>query len=352
MKLMRASFAKLAAVVVLLAASASRAQVADNAGILSEQGKRDIESRIAAVRSKTGRQVRVETYPQIPAEQRAAFDAASNKSQFYDEWTHARGAATQADVLLLLNMNPGHAEIGEAERIRTANMFALRDRRHVLDDVLVPALKSKDYDRGVAQAVDAIGAALQRNVSGSNAASSGVPARSNPAPSPTPSSTPPTTPAGRSSGGGLLCGGGGMHMGWLCLAAGVIIVLVLVRGLRRVMGGGRANPPPGYGQPGYGQPGYGQPTGGGGGFGRGMLGGLLGGMLGGAAYDHFSHRGGQAGAAPPPAGAGPLQPDTGLAPGPDDFTSSSGADFDAGGGGGADFGGGGGGDSGSSGADF
>jgi uncharacterized membrane protein YgcG len=326
---------------LLLTSSPARAEVSDNAGILSPQGKADVENRIDRVRQQTGKTVVVETYPQIPADQRAAFDAAANKAKFYDDWIQQRGLATKAGVLLLINMSPGHAEIGESTAVREAGLFTMGDRRRVLDEVLVPALKSKNYDQGIAKAVDAIGSALQNNAKRGSAAAS--PRASGNAPTGT--GSPRAVPTGG------VCGMGGGLGGILCLVVAGLILFSIVRRIfaRRNM------PPGGHGAPGYGQPGYGQPGygGGGGGFGRGMLGGLLGGMLGGAAYDHF--RGGsQAGANPvDPNAAPPLPPDTGFSPGPNDFQSSSGADFDSGGGGGADFGGGGGADfGGGGGGDF
>jgi uncharacterized protein len=336
---------------LFLTSAPARAEVNDNAGILSPQGKSDVESRIDRVHQRTGKTVVVETYAQIPADQRAAFDAATNKAKFYDDWIQQRGLATKAGVLLLINMNPGHAELGESTAVREAGLFTMADRRRVLDEVLVPALKSKNYDQGVAQAVDAIGSALENNSRKGSAAS--PPRSSGNAPVP-PAAGGSGTGAPRSSPTGGVCGMGGGLGSILCLVVAGLILFTIVRRIfarRNVPPGGYGAP--GYGQPGYGQPGYGQPGygGGGGGFGRGLLGGLLGGMLGGAAYDHF--RGGsQAGANPvdPSAGNAPLPPDTGFSAGPNDFQSSSGADFDSGGGG-ADFGGGGG-DSGSSGSDF
>ena len=359
MRHMNRSFAALAglALTLFLASSPARAQVNDTAGILSPQGKSDVESRIDRVRQRTGKTVVVETYPQIPADQRAAFDAGANKAKFYDDWIQQRGLATKADVLLLINMSPGHAEIGESTAVRGAGLFTVADRRRALDDVLVPALKAKKYDQGVAQTVDVIGSSLENNARKGSAA---APRASGNAPTPPPTGGSGTgSPRAVPTGG--VCGMGGGLGGILCLVVGALILFSIVRRIfaRRTMPPGGYGAP-GYGQPGYGQPGYGQPGyggGGGGGFGRGILGGLLGGMLGGAAYDHF--RGGsQAGANPmdPNAGNAP-PPDSGFSAGPNDFQSSSGADFDAGGGG-ADFGGGGGADfgggdsGGSSGSDF
>jgi uncharacterized membrane protein YgcG len=339
---------------LLLMSSPARADVGDNAGILSPQGRSDVENRIDRVRQRTGKTVVVETFPQIPADQRRAFDAATNKAKFYDDWIQQRGLATKADVLLLINMSPGHAEIGESMGVREAGLFTTADRRRVLDDVLVPALKSKNYDQGIAQAVEAIGGALDNNARRGTAAPASPRSSGNAPVAPPSGGTGTGSPRSAPTGG--VCGMSGGLGGLLCLVVAGLILFSIVRRIfaRRNM------PPGGYGAPGYGQPGYGQPGqpgyggGGGGGFGRGMLGGLLGGVLGGAAYDHF--RGGsQAGANPTDPNAGnapPLPPDTGFSPGPNDFQSSSGADFDSGGGG-ADFGGGGGGDSGgSSGSDF
>jgi uncharacterized membrane protein YgcG len=346
---------------LLLACSPARAQVNDSAGLLSAQGKSDVESRIDRVRQRTGKTIVVETYPQIPADQRSAFDAAANKGKFYDDWISKRGLATKADVLLLINMDPGRAEIGESTRTRDAGLFTGTDRRRVLDEALVPSLKSKKYDQGIVQAVDAIGSALENNAKRGGAA---VPTAA-PAAGKTPAAPPSgSTSSPRSAPTGGVCGMGGGLGSILCLAAAGLILFTIVRRIfarRNTPPGGGYGAPgygqpapgqPGYGQPGYGQPGY--PPQQGGGLGRGLLGGLLGGVLGGAAYDHF--RGGSQASANPvdpnaTGGAGPLPPDTGFSPGPNDFESSSGADFDSGSGG-ADFGGGGGDFGDSSGSDF
>lgn len=158
--------------------------------------------------------------------------------------------------------------------------------------------------------------------------------------------------------------------GWVCLAAGIWVIVSIVRNIfvRKVGGYGGGGPGYGGGGPGYGGggggPGYGGGYGGGGygggggGWGSSILGGLFGAAAGSWLYDRFAHGGGSAYGQPPVQGGGytdpgPSQPDwagpSTTSQGYESSDAGGGADFGSGGGGGSDFGGGG--DSGG-GADF
>jgi hypothetical protein len=379
---MRPSPTPVAALVpLLLLASAASAQVRDDARFFSPQTVARANETIDRVRQQYRKTVVVETYDAVPGNLQGDLQQLG-RDRFYAQWADNRMRSMSLDgLLILITKNPGRVQVGlgKATPDRT---FTVSDREQVRK-VLADNFRSQQYDAGLQQAMDFVyrrmgeNAGPEATAGGRGAATSppqssprgygGVAGGANSTPGRT--SVPPVA-TGRS------CGMGSM----LCLIIGIVVVVMLVRGVfsRRSAGGagygggyggpGMPPPPPGgvYGQPGYGQPGYG---GGGGGFGRGVLGGLLGGVLGSWGYNRMNR--------PPGSGSTGFDTGTGDAsagglPRTDPATfggggadySSSGSDFGGGGGsdlggggGGSDFGGGGGGGGGgdtggSSGSDF
>ena len=372
------------ALALLLLASAASAQVRDDARFFNAQTVARANDTIDRVRQQYRKTVVVETYDAVPGNLQGNLQQLG-RDRFYAQWADDRMRSMNLDgLLILITKNPGRIQVGlgKATPDRT---FTVADREQVRK-ILADNFRSQQYDAGLQQAMDFVYRRMGENA-GPEATAGGRTGSTSPQPpqtgggagggaGSTPSRTTPLPPVGTSRS----CGMGSM----LCLIIGIVVVVMLVRGVfaRRSAGGagygggyggpGMPPPPPGgvYGQPGYGQPGYGQPGygggGGGGGFGRGVLGGLLGGVLGSWGYNRMNRPPGS-GQSGFDAGTGTSSSDYGL-PRTDPTTfgggggadySSSGSDFggssgsDFGGGGGGDSGGGGGGDTGgSSGSDF
>ena len=376
--------------------SGAGAQVHDNAGLFSPEAVADANRLMSELRDKHRHEFLVETYKSVPADLQSKLEQ-RGKEKFFGDWAeHVRSTNNVSGVVMLICMDPKHVETVVGNETRKS-LFTMPDRQEMQTQV-VSALKEKEYDKALTDSAKFVTAKFEcHDPHDTGATGSTTP----PPPAYTPTNgggSGSSTPGGytHSSGTpGLDCGAGGMG-GFICLAIGVVLVIVLLRavfhhtaggpgGSWGGFGGGGQNygggGGPGYGPPpmqgGY-NPGYGYPPAQcGGGFGSGFLGGLLGGAVGGYAEDRFMHPGGGSSSQQPQQGGytapsgdqgGGFTPDTSSSGGGADFgvpdSGSSSSDFgsssgsDSGGsdsgssGGGGDFGGGGGGDSGSSGSDF
>lgn len=347
-----------ASVALLLSAASAPAAplgVRDEAHFFSADAIRQADQTIQQINQRHQEDLLIETLPSVPQDKQDQLQQLG-KAKFFEQWANDRARQQGVNgVYVLITRDPTHlqAAVGNHTRQR---VFTLQDRDE-LSKQLIAAFKIKQYDQGLISAVDFVSSRMDAN-------GGSAPARTGSAAPPvgaypqtnTPPTNAPTLPRGTT----------GFHLGGIaCVIIGVILFIVLIRGIFGRSGGGRPGGyyPPGAGgypqgggypppQGGYGG-GYGG-GGGGGGFGRGFLGGLLGGAVGGYAADRWMHPGQQGGGAIPPAGGGATsdpgsQTDTSFSSTGGDFGSSDqggggGADFGGGGGGGGDFGGGGGGD--------
>jgi uncharacterized protein len=326
----------------LFTSTPARADVRDGAGFFSSDAVRQANELIGQVRQKHGKDVIVETVASLPD---APADAAAAREKYFQDETSRRGkAAGIKGLYILISRSPSSLYAG-VDPDTQANLFTLQDRGR-LKELLIQHFKAKDFDGGLLAGMRMVDETMAAHASGrTTAAPAGaVPPRGTGSASGSSGTSNYPAPTARTKSPSI--------MGWVCLGAGALIVIAIVRGFmrrRQMPPGGYGMQQPGYGQPGYGQPGY-PPQQQGGGFGRGILGGLLGGMAGGYLYDQVRGHGNEAQAAPPP-------PDTSSPSsfGAPDSTSGFG-DFGDSGGGGGDFGGGGGdfggGDSGGGGGDF
>jgi hypothetical protein len=352
-------------------AADSKAQVVDGAGFFSADAVRQANARLADIDQKYGRQMRIETFAEIPADQRSGYTE-PGKRAFFTRWARQRAQASGIrGAFVLICKNPSSLQVEVGDDTLRSGAFTEADR---LSAAMLSAFRAKDYDKGLSDGIDIFENALRRyqqrqenpanpaavsprggTSSDSGAAQTSPPvgsASSPPKPysfpqAPSQSSPPPMS---RSSGG--------VHFGGIVVF--IIVLFVIVAIIRRVLRGAASSysRPGGYG-PSYGAPppaggyppGYGYGGGGGGGgFGRGFGGGILGGMLGGWLGNQMSRRYDNSGYSPstPPDNSGG---NTGVFNEPpsssSSFGSSGGESFSGGGGGGGDFG-----SSGSSGGDF
>ena len=365
------SFPFIAALLMLCAAArlshAAGAGVADNAHIFKPDTVTAADQIIQQIKSQQKHDVRVETYSAIPDDLKGQYSP-DRKAQFFGQWAEQIGKQNSiTGIVILICMDPGHVEVALGNKTRQ-RAFTSRDKDDLVAQ-LATAFKAKNYDAGILDALRTIQSRMASNIGSAGVAEDSTSNSGGANPGGGYSTTPTPTSSTH-----------GFHFGGLvCLAIGVIAIIMLFSAIaRRNRGYGYGSPPPGGYPPGYmGQGGYppgGYGGGGGGGFGRGLLGGLLGGALGAWGYDRMSHGGGQTGGGyvpPPTSSGGSNDVDTSYSSSGSDFDSgtpdsSSGADFgssDSGGGGGdfgggggdsggGDFGGGGGGDSGGGGGDF
>jgi uncharacterized membrane protein YgcG len=317
-------------------ARAAAAEVVDNAGFFSEAAVSKANERLADIAQRTGRDLRIETYPAIPDELKSKY-APDRQAQFFADWAEQRGKqAGVRGVLVLVCKDPAFLTVQVGRQTRQSGVFTDADKNR-MRDTLAGAFKAKNYDAGLAAIVEQFDKAVQNNAP-SKTAPPAAGSGGTPPPYRFPSDTGSNTPS-RSSGpvpqptqSKSIFGG--------CFGTFLLIVLIIggIMLVRRIFGGRRSyGPGYGAGQRGY-PPAGGYGPGYGGGFGGGILGGLLGGWLGNRVLHDSTAQG-----APPPAdtgGGGWNEPPP--AP-PQEFGGSGDASGGASFGGGSDFGGGGGG---------
>lgn len=351
------------ALLMLLAASsaapAASLGVRDDAKFFSPAAVSQAEQTIRQINQKHHRDVLVETIASVPADQQDQLQQLG-KTKFFQNWADQRALQQGVrGVYILICRQPSHLQVA-AGNVTEAHQFTVADRDE-LSRMLLASFKQEDFDGGLIQGVNFIQQRMDANApasgSGAAAAQTGT-GTSAPLPSGNTGQTNyPSVPHGQTSWG---------LGGIACAIIGVIVIIMLIRGVMGRAGGGYGRPggyyPPGGGggyPQGGGYPpqgggyGYGGGGGGGSGFGRGFLGGLLGGAVGGYAADKWMHGQQQGGGAVPPTGAGGGAFDPGNQA--DTSFNSTGGDFGSpdagsGGGGGGDFGGGG--DTGGGGGDF
>jgi uncharacterized membrane protein YgcG len=328
---------------LLLLAGASHALAAssgvrDEARFFSPDAVDQANQIIQQIDERHGKDLLIETFPQIPSDMKSQFDQ-QGKDQFFEQWGLTRAQSQGVNgVYVLICRSPGHVQVEVGNKTRQ-RLFTIADRNRGRD-ILLAAFKNKQYDQGLLGFVRFVQQRMDANASA--AGSGAVTPNSNYPQSPYPTYNYHTSTNRSWSLGGIAC-----------VVIGIVLLIALVRGIFGRSGGGYYGgggggyyPPGGGAYPpagGY-YPGGGYGGGGGGGFGRGFLGGLLGGALGGYAADRFMH-GQEQGYTPPVSGG------QDASSGPDTSFTGTGGDF-GGGGSGGDFGGGGGGDFGGGGGDF
>src|SRR5438270_13100039 len=74
-------------------AATTKAEVVDDAGFFSADAVRQANQKLADVDQKYGRQMRVETYAETPADRRGDYNEA-NKRPFFQQWARQRAEAS------------------------------------------------------------------------------------------------------------------------------------------------------------------------------------------------------------------------------------------------------------------
>src|SRR5688500_3175352 len=87
---------------------ASAAGVFDEAGFFSPDAVAKANQAIQAARSKHNKDLRIETYAQIPAD-RASRYAPAERERFYSQWADERGKAAGVDgVMVIATRDPSY----------------------------------------------------------------------------------------------------------------------------------------------------------------------------------------------------------------------------------------------------
>jgi uncharacterized protein len=294
--------------------SAAASSIRDEAGLFSADAVRQAEARLNEIEGETKVTTTIETIPSLDG-------------QPINQVAVGRARAVGGEGLFILIPKQEHEIWILASRHYIKSITAAH--RQAIEKAFGSSFHKGDFDAGLKAGVESIG----RELTAAQAESGGH-LRQAQAP-----------PAGPIRGGRPMArpGGGSFGLSTLLMIGLVIIaVLVGIRLLGSLFGGGQRAYGPGAGQPGmgpgYGGPGYAPGYGGrGGGFFSSLLGGIGGAMAGNWLYDQFSgrHHGGST-----------YADNTGYAPDSDAAPTSGGDEWGGGAGTGGDWGGDAGGDAG------
>jgi len=322
----------------LAAASADASAIRDSAGMFSNDVVAKAKVQLDRLERTTRISVVIETTDSIAGLDPDA--TALEKGKAIDALAVHRARAIDAAGVYVLISKREHLISHVLVRERYAGLVSI-DKRDAIREAFIEEFRKKNFDGGLMRAVETIERSLEgasvRTKSARGAA--GVPA-----------------PVHNRAAGGRDAAGGSTMGTFLLIVAGIFGVLLVLRLVGGLFGGGARSGMPGApgmgmgrpgmgGGPGYGAPGYG---GGGGGFMSSLFGGLGGALAGNWLYDQFSGRhGGHVGSADAasPADYSGGAPDAGgdaIVGADDDPGGGASWDDGGGGGGGGDWGGGGG----------
>jgi len=129
------------------AARAADAEVADGAGFFSAEALGAASDLILSIQSLYDRDIRVETYADVPEHLRDEL-ARDGIDKFYDDWLNRRAKTLGVHgVFVLITRTPGRVQVG-VDKATQRRAFTETDR-DALRDALVTAFKARRFDQGL-----------------------------------------------------------------------------------------------------------------------------------------------------------------------------------------------------------
>ena len=211
-------------------AQAAVPEVRDHAGLFKPETVKQADAILQDIKREHNQELVIETYPSIPADRQAAWEAEKNdpekRTHSFAEWGRERFRALNVNgIYMLITKDPSHLQI-EVGNVTVGRAFTMENRDRV-DEIMVARLGRKDYDDALLTGVEYVRRAMNENLSGA-------------APTTVPGAEAGVEHPSWFHGLGLL--------GWLCIGltvvAAIAVVMLVVRLLR---GAGRAAGP---GEPG------------------------------------------------------------------------------------------------------
>jgi uncharacterized membrane protein YgcG len=119
----------------------------DAGGFFSAAALADAADVVRSIESFHGRDVRVETYAEVPADLKEDLER-DGREKFYDEWLNRRaGQLGVRGVFVLVTRTPGRVQVGVDKSTR--RHFFGADDRDALRDQLAAAFRAARYDQGL-----------------------------------------------------------------------------------------------------------------------------------------------------------------------------------------------------------
>src|SRR4051812_40343352 len=105
-------------------AGAADAEVADGGGLFSDEARSEAGDIILAIQSQYGRDVRVETYGEVPEQLKARLER-DGQDKFYDDWLNRRAKALGVrGVFVLVTPTPGRVQGGGDQATQRRGVLA------------------------------------------------------------------------------------------------------------------------------------------------------------------------------------------------------------------------------------
>lgn len=141
--------------------------ISDAGGFFGADALADAADMIRSIESFHGRDVRVETYAEVPAHLRGDL-ARDGREKFYDDWLNRRaGQLGVRGVFVLVTRTPGRVQVGVDKS--TQRHFFGADDRDALRDQLAIAFRAGRYDRGLLDGVRFVRRKMDENAAARNA---------------------------------------------------------------------------------------------------------------------------------------------------------------------------------------
>lgn len=245
-------------------ALAATTGVRDDAGFFSAPARAQAERTIAGLERSTGKDLLIESLPQVPPE--AMKGAGANDkaalNRMFEQWSIGKAREHRVNgVYVLLTREPAHLQVVVGNDTQR-NAFTTADRDRLVDTML-RQMRAKKYDEALLDGVNFVDQTIRSHLAVRS------PGTVRPTPSPVPAA-PQEAPVHRP----------GIPLGRILFLLAILVFGMFVLGrLLRGLTGGSAPMPGGF------------PGGGGGGFFRSLLGGVFGAAAGMWLYDQFTGRG-------------------------------------------------------------
>ena len=128
-------------------AFAAEAEVSDGGRFFSEEAASEATDIILSIQSLYERDVRVETYAEVPEHLRPDLER-DGRDKFYDDWLNRRAKELGVrGVFILVTRTPGRVQVG-VDKATQRRAFTAADRDR-LRESLVAAFRAHRYDEGL-----------------------------------------------------------------------------------------------------------------------------------------------------------------------------------------------------------
>ncbi len=160
--------------VILIASStalALRPCVVDGGDVFDPATIARVNETLRAIKTQSGRDLMVETYPAIPEELRQDLER-KGENRFYNDWVTQRARALGVNgIFILVSMQPRHLQVGVG-KVTSEKFFGPKDRDELVRR-LQTDFKAGQFDKGLVGAVEFAQARLQENARAAQSATQG-----------------------------------------------------------------------------------------------------------------------------------------------------------------------------------